>query len=193
MSALFKNTTMYGTPTWRANKMCSRVCGIGPSAAETTKIAPSICAAPVIMFFHVVRVPRTVHVRVVTRLALVLHVRRGNRDPARTLLRRLVNLVVGLELPAKLLRHHLRQGRRQGRLAVINMPKSSPRSRAASFAQTSPSTRQVPLRNLTNNNKNWEPTNGIEPLTSSLTKDVLYQLSYVGRIHMERVMGIEPT
>jgi elongation factor Tu len=33
------------------NRMCSRVCGIGPSAAEQTKIAPSICAAPVIMFF----------------------------------------------------------------------------------------------------------------------------------------------
>ena len=32
-------------------EMCSRVCGIGPSAAETTRIAPSICAAPVIMFF----------------------------------------------------------------------------------------------------------------------------------------------
>jgi hypothetical protein len=30
--------------------MCSRVCGIGPSAADTTSIAPSICAAPVIMF-----------------------------------------------------------------------------------------------------------------------------------------------
>ena len=45
-------TTMYGTPTWRANRMCSRVCGIGPSAAAlTTRIAPSICAAPVIMFF----------------------------------------------------------------------------------------------------------------------------------------------
>ncbi len=42
---------MYGTPTCRANKMCSRVCGIGPSAADTTNIAPSICAAPVIMFF----------------------------------------------------------------------------------------------------------------------------------------------
>src|SRR6266851_2849347 len=28
--------------------MCSRVCGIGPSGAETTRIAPSICAAPVI-------------------------------------------------------------------------------------------------------------------------------------------------
>jgi hypothetical protein len=27
------------------------VCGIGPSAAEHTRIAPSICAAPVIMFF----------------------------------------------------------------------------------------------------------------------------------------------
>ena len=50
MSTLFKNTTMYGTPTWRASRMCSRVCGIGPSAADTTRIAPSICAAPVIMF-----------------------------------------------------------------------------------------------------------------------------------------------
>ena len=29
---------------------CSRVCGIGPSVAATTRIAPSICAAPVIMF-----------------------------------------------------------------------------------------------------------------------------------------------
>src|SRR5690554_1568935 len=49
-SALFKKTTNLGTPTWRDNKICSRVCGIGPSAADTTKIAPSICAAPVIMF-----------------------------------------------------------------------------------------------------------------------------------------------
>ena len=51
MSALFMYTMMYGTPTWRASRMCSRVCGIGPSAADTTRIAPSICAAPVIMFF----------------------------------------------------------------------------------------------------------------------------------------------
>ena len=50
-STLFKQTIMLGTPTWRASKMCSRVCGIGPSAALTTRIAPSICAAPVIMFF----------------------------------------------------------------------------------------------------------------------------------------------
>ena len=61
---------------------------------------------------HVVRVPRAIHVRVVARLALVLHVRRRYRDPARALLRRLVYLVVGLELPAKFLRHHLRQRRR---------------------------------------------------------------------------------
>ena len=50
MSTLFMNTTIAGTPTWRASKMCSRVCGIGPSVAATTRIAPSICAAPVIMF-----------------------------------------------------------------------------------------------------------------------------------------------
>ena len=50
MSILFMNTTTHGTPTCRASNMCSRVCGIGPSAADTTRIAPSICAAPVIMF-----------------------------------------------------------------------------------------------------------------------------------------------
>ena len=51
MSHLFMNTTSAGTPTWRARRMCSRVCGIGPSEADTTRIAPSIWAAPVIMFF----------------------------------------------------------------------------------------------------------------------------------------------
>ena len=50
-SHLFKNTTIDGTFTCRASRMCSRVCGIGPSTALTTRIAPSICAAPVIMFF----------------------------------------------------------------------------------------------------------------------------------------------
>ena len=50
MSALLSATTMYGTSTCFASRMCSRVCGIGPSAALTTRIAPSICAAPVIMF-----------------------------------------------------------------------------------------------------------------------------------------------
>ncbi len=50
MSALLSATTMEGTPTWRASSTCSRVWGIGPSAAETTRMAPSTWAAPVIMF-----------------------------------------------------------------------------------------------------------------------------------------------
>ena len=51
ISHLFRNTMMYGTPTCLDSRMCSLVCGIGPSVAATTRIAPSICAAPVIMFF----------------------------------------------------------------------------------------------------------------------------------------------
>ena len=48
---VFMNTTMRGTPTWRPSRMCSRVCGMGPSVAATTRMAPSIWAAPVTMFF----------------------------------------------------------------------------------------------------------------------------------------------
>ena len=70
----------------------------------------------------VVRVPRAVHVRIVPVLRLVLHVRRVDRDPARLLLRRRVNLVVVLRLPAVLLRQHVRHRRRQRRLAVIHVP-----------------------------------------------------------------------
>ncbi len=51
MSVLFMYTTIYGTPTCLASNMCSLVCGIGPSAADTTSTDPSIWAAPVIMFF----------------------------------------------------------------------------------------------------------------------------------------------
>ncbi|KUF15134.1 hypothetical protein AT728_27160 [Streptomyces silvensis] len=43
-------TTMYGTPDWRARSTCSLVCGIGPSVAATTRMAPSTYAAFVIMF-----------------------------------------------------------------------------------------------------------------------------------------------
>ena len=50
ISTLFRKTTIDGTFTWRAKRICSLVWGIGPSAAETTKIAPSIWAAPVIIF-----------------------------------------------------------------------------------------------------------------------------------------------
>lgn len=49
-SHLFRNTTSSGTPTCRASRMCSLVCGIGPSTAESRRMAPSIFAAPAIMF-----------------------------------------------------------------------------------------------------------------------------------------------
>ena len=49
-STLFSATTRHGTSTCRASSTCSRVCGIGPSTALTTRMPPSICAAPVIMF-----------------------------------------------------------------------------------------------------------------------------------------------
>ena len=37
-----------------------------------------------------------------------------------------------------------------------------------------------------------EPTTGIEPVNLIHTKDVLYQLSYVGLITLERETGLEP-
>jgi len=49
-STLLRKITRAGTLTWRASSTCSRVWGIGPSAALTTRMAPSIWAAPVIMF-----------------------------------------------------------------------------------------------------------------------------------------------
>src|SRR5690606_4910517 len=85
---------------------------------------------------HVVRVPRTVHVRVVPVLALVLHVRRRYRDPTRLLLRRLVDLVELARLPAELRRHHRRQRRRQRRLTMVhvtNRPNIHVRLRSLKF------------------------------------------------------------
>jgi hypothetical protein len=48
-------------------------------------------------------------------------VRRRNRDPARLLFRRRVDLVIRLELATKPLSAHLRQRRRQRRLAVVHV------------------------------------------------------------------------
>ena len=50
ISHLFKKTTIRGTFTCLARRTCSLVWGIGPSVAATTRIAPSICAAPVTIF-----------------------------------------------------------------------------------------------------------------------------------------------
>ncbi len=71
----------------------------------------------------VVGVARAVHVRVVPLGGLVLHVRHRNRDPARLLLRRVVDRVETAERHLRIvLAQHLRDRRRQGRLAVINVP-----------------------------------------------------------------------
>ena len=76
---------------------------------------------------HVVGMPRAVHVRVVPLLRRVLNVARRNRQNLGRIatalaLRRLRNLVVGhrRRRPA-LVRRHLRQRRRQRRLAVVNV------------------------------------------------------------------------
>ena len=71
---------------------------------------------------HVVRVARAVHVRVVPLRRLVLHVRRRDRDPARLLLRRLVDLVERHLLRQPLRRLNRRDRRRQRRLPVIDVP-----------------------------------------------------------------------
>jgi hypothetical protein len=70
----------------------------------------------------VVRVTRAVDVRIVPLRRLVLDVRRVDRDAARLLFRRRVDLVVGLRHTAKFLRQNGRDRRRQRRLSVINVP-----------------------------------------------------------------------
>jgi hypothetical protein len=61
-------------------------------------------------------------VGVVALVRLVFHVGNVDRDPAGLLLRRIVDLVVGLELGLAQKLAHLRDRRRQGRLAVVDVP-----------------------------------------------------------------------
>jgi len=73
----------------------------------------------------VVRVSRAVNVCVVTVGRLVLNVRGRNRDTACLFFRRVVDLIEGLDFTALQFRHNLRQCRRQGRLAVIDVTDST--------------------------------------------------------------------
>ncbi len=103
--------------------MCSRVCGIGPSAADTTRIAPSIWAAPVIMFLMKSAWPGTVDVGVVPLVGLVLDVADGDRHRLGFVADRtaLGDIGVRLELRQALGGLH-RQDRAGGRgLAVIDV------------------------------------------------------------------------
>ena len=70
---------------------------------------------------HVVGVAGAVDVRVVAVRGLVLDVSGRDRDAARLLFRRLVDLVVGGERRAAGLRQHLGDRRRQRRLAVVDV------------------------------------------------------------------------
>ena len=69
----------------------------------------------------VVGVAGAVDVRVVALVGLVLDVRGRDRDAARLLFRRLVDLVVGRERRAARFRQHLGDRRRQRRLAVVDV------------------------------------------------------------------------
>src|SRR3954453_108119 len=70
---------------------------------------------------HVVRVARAVDVGVVAVVGLVLDVRRRDRDAARLLLRRVVDLLEGAGLTAVLLGEHLGDRSGQRRLAVVDV------------------------------------------------------------------------
>ena len=74
---------------------------------------------------HVVSMPRAIHVRVVTVRRLVFHVRRVDRNPARLLFRRRINIRVRHRLRATSLRQHHRDRRRQRRLAMVNVTNRS--------------------------------------------------------------------
>ena len=115
------NTTMYGTFTWRASRMCSRVCGIGPSAADHHQDRAVHLRRARDHVLHVVGVARAVDVRVVALVGLVLHVRRRDRDAALALFRRLVDLIEVDRLRQSLRRLDQRDRRRQRRLPVIDV------------------------------------------------------------------------
>ena len=104
MSHLFRNTMMYGTPTWRANRMCSRVCGIGPSAARAHQDRAVHLRGAGDHVFHIVGMAWAVDVRVVAIRGLVFDVGGVDRDAARFFFRRCVDLVVGLGFAAEFLR-----------------------------------------------------------------------------------------
>ena len=121
LSALLRNTTRWGTPTCLASCTCSRVWGMTPSAAETTRMAPSIWAAPGDHVLDVVRVARDSPRGRSARGRLVLDAGGVDADVPRLLLGGLVDLVVGRELGQAGRRQDARDGGRQGGLAVVHV------------------------------------------------------------------------
>ena len=92
-STLFKYTTIAGTSTWRASRMCSLRLRHRPVGRAHHQDSPVHLRRPSDHVLDVVRMPRAVHVRVVPVVRLVLHVRDRYRDPSRPLLGRVVDRV----------------------------------------------------------------------------------------------------
>ncbi len=69
----------------------------------------------------VVGMPRTIDMRIMPVGGLVFDMRRGDRDPPRPLLRRLVDLVKRHKCRPALLRQYLGDRRRQCRLAMVDV------------------------------------------------------------------------
>ena len=204
---------MRGTPTCLASWMCSRVWGMTPSAADTTRIAPSIWAAPAIICLTKSACSGAVHVGVSPRLRLVSHAGGVDPDAAGALFGRLVDLVVRRELreapPRTALGSALPSGwscggpRAQGSDVHVHLGPEGPiaRHRCASprFATFSPvrfsASAQGPIawvysRLTTDKRRPKISQNGAHDQDRTgdliLTKDALYRLSYAGLLLVRR-------
>ena len=102
MSHLFRKTMMWGTPTWRASRMCSRVWGMGPSAAEHHQDGAVHLGGTGDHVLDVVGVAGAVHVGVVAVGGFVFNVGGVDGDAAGLFFRRRVDLVVRLGFAAEL-------------------------------------------------------------------------------------------
>jgi hypothetical protein len=121
MSHLFMKTTRAGTPTWRASRMCSRVWGIGPSAAEHHQDRAVHLGGAGDHVFHVVGVAGAVDVRVVAVVGLVFDVGGVDGDPARFFFRGGVDVIVFLRLGVALLGQGGGDRGGEGGFAVVNV------------------------------------------------------------------------
>ena len=122
MSTLFRNTTSAGTPTWRAEQNVLaglRHRAVGGRDHQDRAVHLRRAGDHVL---HIIGVAGAVDMGVMAVLRLIFDMRRRNRDAARLLFRRLVDLVIGRKGRAARLRQNLGDRRRQRRLAMVDVP-----------------------------------------------------------------------
>ena len=146
-SALLRNTTMYGTPTWRASR-CARARGHRAVRRRDHEDRAVHLGGARDHVFDVVRVARAVDVGVVAVLRLVLDVGGRDRDAAGLLLGSVVDLLEGAGLPAVLLGQHLGDGRGQRGLAVVDVTDGADVDVRLVPSRTSPSPLSLALLSL---------------------------------------------